>query len=518
MTQMILSASVMIVLTVLVRLLAIHRLPKRIFVIIWGLVSVRLLIPFSLPDAFAVLHISNLPILGLSSMFGRGDVYSEMLTIPAPIFYPAYSTAYHGEAFMPSTVNWSLILLILWVLGSALFALFFLISHMKFRRKLSTSLPLSNVFIKDWLMQHKTFRTVQVRYSDRISSPLTYGVFRPMIVLPASMDLSDEDRLAYVLTHEHMHIRRFDYVWKLLFAAVLCVHWFNPLVWLMYVLTNRDLELSCDEAALGLLGSKSKVSYGLALLDLAEKNSRLAFASGFSKHALEERIRVMTRGKQNSVLGAVAVMMLLTCTMMVLGAPLIEVTQSQLLSEAQIHAPIYLPPTHTEPIPAFRDSTFEPAPIVTDPMVSAADREIILPEDILYDPPIEIVEVPVEPVERPSVDTEIYEPSEWMSYDPPSVDLANERPPSDMVEIGDPFYEHRFVRMGYADYIAMTLDRFGLSSLEELELFFPDEFYVLSETVEQLQSGTLHFYRLYDFTSDRTYASRWILERPGVIS
>jgi len=507
MSQMILSASVMIALGVLIRKIALNRLPKRIFVIIWGLVSVRLLIPFSLPAMFSVLHVSNLPIAGVLPSAGGSDVYPNML-IPAPVAMPAYPVAQIPSASM----NWPLVLLSLWVLGSIIFALVFLISHVKFRRKLRTSLPLEQAFVTDWLALNQTVRSVQVRYSDQISSPLTYGIFRPVIVLPASMDLTDEVRLNYVLTHEHVHIRRFDYVWKLLFAAVLCVHWFNPLVWLMYVLTNRDMELSCDEAVLGLLGQKSKATYGLALLDLAEENSRLVFASSFSKHALEERIRVMARAKRKSVLGAVAVLLLITCTMLVFAAPLAEAAHAQFAPKAWDNTP-YTPTQIT-------NQTFEidllasgHVRVISQPTSPVIHLEVEFLDEPQYDLVVEeiriehLVDAPA-PIEQPV----------FVYRDPPPADLARERPPSDVIMDGGEFHGSWLVRMSYADYIAVMLRIYGISSLEELERLFPDDFPLFLDTIEQLRIGRLHFYRIDNFANGIIYTSGWFLERPGIFS
>ena len=89
-----------------------------------------------------------------------------------------------------------------------------------------------------------------------ISSPLTYGILHPVILLPKKLDRNDQAALKYVLTHEYVHIRRFDAITKILFAAVLCIHWFNPLVWVMYVLANRDIELSCDAWVIRMMGEK----------------------------------------------------------------------------------------------------------------------------------------------------------------------------------------------------------------------------------------------------------------------
>jgi len=490
MTQIILSASVMIVLATLARLLAIHRLPKRIFVIIWGLISVRLLVPFSLPDAFSVLHVSNIPILEAFSVFGNTTASPDMLLIAAPSSLPAYIAGSGAEALAQPFLNWSQILLILWVLGSVSFALAFLLSHMKFRRKLRTSLPLAHPFVTDWLSEPQTSRTIQVRYSDQISSPLTYGIFRPVIVLPASMDLSDEIRLNYVLTHEHIHIRRFDYVWKLLFAAVLCVHWFNPLVWLMYMFTNRDVELSCDEAVLDLLGPKSKASYGLALLDFAEDNSRLAFASSFSKHALEERIRVMARGTRKSILGAIAVFLLISSTMMIFAAPLAEAAQAQFPPtmrepDTSIPAPVYLPQDPTALVP------IRPAP---HPL-PAVNPALTRPSGTPHTPPLSPTDSPTE------------------EADPPTAALANARSPSEVHLHDHDFYEYReHVWMSHTDHITITLRAFGVSSLEELELYYPDAFFLLLETMSQAQPDNSHFFDINDFPNN--FVHSWPPESP----
>ncbi len=88
---------------------------------------------------------------------------------------------------------------------------------------------------------------MEIRQSDRIAALLTYGVLRPVVLIPKQTDWTDETRLKVILTHEFVHIRRFDTLTKLLLAAALCIHWFNPFVWVMYVLANRDIELSCDE-------------------------------------------------------------------------------------------------------------------------------------------------------------------------------------------------------------------------------------------------------------------------------
>ena len=104
--------------------------------------------------------------------------------------------------------------------------------------------------------------------SDEVISPFTYGILKPVIVLPETLDMSNHALLDYILTHEYIHIKRFDVILKWLSAAALCVNWFNPLVWVMYVLFCRDIELSCDEGVVRFKGGINKKSYALALLDM----------------------------------------------------------------------------------------------------------------------------------------------------------------------------------------------------------------------------------------------------------
>lgn len=145
-------------------------------------------------------------------------------------------------------------------------------------------------------------RSISIRQSDRISTPLTYGIFKPVILIPQTTDWTNIKQLQYVLLHEYVHIRRFDSVTKLIFTVALCVHWFNPLVWVMYVLFNRDIELACDESVVRLLGEASKKDYALMLINMeAKKSGLMPFCNNFSKNSIEERIEAIMKIKRTSV-------------------------------------------------------------------------------------------------------------------------------------------------------------------------------------------------------------------------
>ena len=139
-------------------------------------------------------------------------------------------------------------------------------------------------------------RPILVRQSDRISAPLTYGIFRPVILMPKKMDWKNEKQLQYVLSHEYVHIYRYDTVTKLIVTLALCIHWFNPFVWVMYILLNRDIELACDESVIRQFGEKSKSAYSLMLINMeATKSGLLPFCNNFSKNAIEERITAVMK-------------------------------------------------------------------------------------------------------------------------------------------------------------------------------------------------------------------------------
>jgi len=214
--------------------------------------------------------------------------------------------------------------IILWFIGFALCLGYFLFSYMRCFRRFQMSLPVCQPFLTGWYAAHPLRRRLSVRQSDMISSPLSYGILRPVILMPKTTDWSDIRSLSYVLEHEYIHIQRFDTLIKLLITAALCIHWFNPLVWVMYLLFNRDIELSCDETVLRRFGENTKSDYAMTLICMEETKSGLApFCSSFSKNAIEERIRAIMKIRKITVISrtlavflvaAVAVMFATSCS------------------------------------------------------------------------------------------------------------------------------------------------------------------------------------------------------------
>jgi beta-lactamase regulating signal transducer with metallopeptidase domain len=293
--QMSFSGAVMILVITVLRALTIHRLPKKTFLALWGITLVRLLIPFSLPSLFSVY-----------SLFGTSAQQTTVANNTAAVLVPTEQITATEEAVTKTTASIS-VWLVIWVVGALVCALFFAFTYWKCLREFQTSLPVENDFTKRWLTDHPLKRSIAIRQSDRISAPLTFGILHPVILMPKTTDWHDETALKYVMAHEYVHIRRFDTVTKLVLMVTLCVHWFNPLVWVMYVLANRDLELSCDESVIRLFGENTKSAYAQTLIRMEETRSGLTpLCNSFSKNAMEERIIAIMKTKKTSWAAALA--------------------------------------------------------------------------------------------------------------------------------------------------------------------------------------------------------------------
>ncbi len=312
--QMSFSGAVMILAITVLRALTIHRVPKKTFLVLWGAVLARLLLPFSFPSA-----------LSIYSLLGRN--LSTAANAPVggvlpPVSAEQTTTAmqHTASAPAPDIPVWTPI----WAVGVILCAAFFTVPYVRCRREFQMSLPVQNEFIDSWLQAHTLRRKLSVRQSDRIASPLTFGVLRPVILLPKKTDFKDETALQYVLEHEFVHIQRLDICAKLLLIAALCVHWFNPLVWVMYVLANRDIELSCDETVIRRFGSAQRASYAKVLIRMEEVKSGFApLCNNFSKNAIEERITAIMKTKK------ITVVSLILAAALVVGTVTVFATSAQ---------------------------------------------------------------------------------------------------------------------------------------------------------------------------------------------
>ena len=289
--QMSFTGGILILAVIVIRALAINMLPKKAFNALWWISVVRLMIPFSIPSAFSVYSLMG------SHAPGNGSQAIRVLPIGA-----SGQAASMPDSITNAVSTWTVV----WAAGVLVCAVLFSLAYWKCRKEFQTSIPVGNDFTENWLSVHQQGRRISIRQSGRFSAPLTYGVLHPVILMPTSTKWENTDSLAYVLAHEYVHIRRFDSIRKLVLIVVLCVHWFNPLVWVMYILANRDIELSCDEAVVRFFGENTKAAYARALISMEETRSGLTpLCNNFSKNAIEERITAIMKIKKTTVFSLV---------------------------------------------------------------------------------------------------------------------------------------------------------------------------------------------------------------------
>lgn len=296
--QMSIFGGIMILVITIIRMFAVNYLPKKTFLILWGIVLVRLLVPFSLTSpmsAYSFINhsstktIRNIPITDSLPIASITNNKNTTIITPDVRFFP-----------------W------IWGIGAVLCFTYFVIAYVRCCYQFKDSWLIENDFIIQWRMEHKCRRPITIRQTSSISAPLTYGIFHPIILLPIQMNGIDKRKLQYVLAHEYVHIRRFDGITKLIVTIVLCIHWFNPFVWVMYVLANRDIELSCDEKVVRIYGEVEKSSYALTLIDMEEKKVQtIPFCNSFSKNATEERIEAIMKMKKTSMAALAAALCLI---------------------------------------------------------------------------------------------------------------------------------------------------------------------------------------------------------------
>lgn len=306
--QMSFLGTVIILLIVVLRAVLINRLPKKTFLILWWIALIRLLVPFSIKSVTSIYSL-------LQSIYS--DI-NPVRTAQTTTFLPIHGNMPEianglSEAMVQRTESIS-ILSVIWLAGLLLCFGFFAVSYIKCYREFRFSLPVENDILEAWKEKHPLKRSLSIRQTETIAAPLSYGVIRPVILMPKNTEWKNIYQLRYVLEHEYVHIRRLDMFTKLIMIAAVCIHWFNPLVWVMYILFNRDLELSCDETVVRRFGMDIKSVYATALISMEEKKSGLTpLCNSFSKNAIEERIRAIMKIKKTSKFAVIISAVLVIC-------------------------------------------------------------------------------------------------------------------------------------------------------------------------------------------------------------
>ena len=313
------TAGILIVYILMLRRFAFRRLSKRVFAILWKVAVVRLLLPFSFQVESAFFNALFGKNGSLIMLEGQGG--GRNMAAGAEV--PRISSFFFQNA------------VIVYFLGAALLALFFALGYARLCFLLREAIPVG-VFGDTGMDVEKNCKgltgKVRIVVMDRIKTPMTYGILRPRIVLPKSMDWKNEDMLFAVFRHELTHIKSMDNLWKLLAIAALCLHWFNPLVLVLYFLLNKDIELACDESVISAMNENERQKYAMTLVVLAE-NCALsdALCSGFGKSAVSERIREIMNYKKMTKIGSFCAALVL------LGSTIVFVSAKEIEAESAPH-------------------------------------------------------------------------------------------------------------------------------------------------------------------------------------
>ena len=260
-----------IVIAVLVLRLCLKKTPKWVNVLLWGIVAVRLIFPFSIESALSLIPSAET----VSPSIMMEQTPSVQTGVPAldqvinPVIDHSLSPA-PGASANPLQI-WIPVLTVIWLLGVAALFLYSAVSYRRLRRRVCEA-----VILRDNIYQ-----------IENVCSPFVLGIIRPKIYLPYHMDKREMD---HVIAHEQTHIRRRDHWWKPLGFLLLTVHWFNPLLWLGYILLCRDIELACDEKVIREMGSEQRADYTQALVSCSvSRRSIAACPLAFGGGGIKER-------------------------------------------------------------------------------------------------------------------------------------------------------------------------------------------------------------------------------------
>ncbi len=302
--NMSLSASWLILAVLILRLL-LQKAPKWLHVLLWGMVAIRLICPFSIESVFSLVpqslsdgevvsewaddYVGDISIIHEDSIY-----YEPAITAGREPIYDGeggyYVVTAYDQLGEPATVENTVVpvLAIVWIVGTVCLCMYSVVSYGRLHRQVATAVRLrKNIF-----------------QSENVESPFVLGLVRPRIYLPFKMDEQD---MAHVIAHEETHIRRKDHWWKPLGFLLLTIHWFNPLMWLAYVLLCRDIELACDEKVIKELGNEQRADYSQALLSCSVNRKMIAACPlAFGEVGVKQRVKSVLHYKKPGFLILVA--------------------------------------------------------------------------------------------------------------------------------------------------------------------------------------------------------------------
>ena len=288
--NMSISGAFISVVIILLRI-PLRKAPRRYSYLLWSILGIRLLCPFSLPSPASLFNLfSN----GTDSGRVKLTISENIGTaVTQPITGNIVHPSEVPQAAVQTGVNVSEILFWVWAAGVAVFAVWTAVSFLVLRRRIHSA-----VLLRDNIWE-----------CDNIDTAFVMGIIRPRIYLPTGLSERDRD---FIIAHEKTHIRRLDFIVKPIALLALCIHWFDPFVWVSFFLMVRDMEISCDELAVKNFDAESRKEYAGALLNMSVRQNRLSMGGvlAFGESSIKQRIKSVLSPKKPTLwitIGAVAV-------------------------------------------------------------------------------------------------------------------------------------------------------------------------------------------------------------------
>ena len=269
-----------VVVAVLALRFCLKKAPKWVNVLLWGIVAARMVFPFSIESVLSLIPSAET----ISPTVMMEQTPSVQTGVPAlnhvinPVISGSFTPA-PGASANPLQI-WIPVLTGIWLFGIAALFLYSAVSYWRLHRKVCEAVILRG----------------NIYQSEKVCTPFVLGIIKPKIYLPYHMDSREMD---HVIAHEQTHIRRKDHWWKPLGFLLLTIHWFNPLMWLSYVLLCRDIELACDEKVIGKMGNAQRADYTQALVACSVDRRLIAACPlAFGEIGVKERVKSVMNYKK----------------------------------------------------------------------------------------------------------------------------------------------------------------------------------------------------------------------------
>lgn len=328
--NMSITASVAAGLIIFLRWIFGNKLPRIFNYALWAIVLLRLLIPFSLPSMFSIFNAIPVPGtkiaqspqhhgMGNNVPYGAGygsifeektvsDLINNNINSSFPLATPEASV--DPMQVLIFVISW------IWLTGAAGLFSFSIFAYLRSSHRLKEAvLYKHNDLVSQCSQKLKLNRKVQIYTSDRVHTPVVCGLIKAHIILPLDITQGcNELELKHIITHELVHIKRFDYILKPLSMLALCVHWFNPVMWVGFILSQKDMEMACDEKVMSIFENDIRSEYAASLIKLATKQNVLLNGGllAFGESNIKSRIKgIMNFRKTGFWLGTTTIVILI---------------------------------------------------------------------------------------------------------------------------------------------------------------------------------------------------------------